>query len=135
MDNLLTGVGSEQQRRIATLIPQARDLLNLVEDRILALGIAATMRWEQDAHATDRDEHEPPVFGDEEYDAMLSLVQSVSEHAWFQEIAKFFGLPEEVINKTLEASLRAEATGSLPGAKSSIGHVVVRKHPPVKGEM
>lgn len=95
---------------------------------MVALTVAATKRWSPDQDVHDIDENAPPAFGDEEYNDFLSLVQEVADASTFREVARFFDIPEEVINKVLTDALSAHLSPSAPAGKSGLPVVIHKRH-------
>jgi len=116
----------DQRARLEVLLPQAQQVLQAIEDRMVALTIAATSRWVPEQEILDTNEQAAPVFGDGEFDHFLAMVEEVAEHAWFQEISKFLGLPEAVIHDVMAESLKAKFAVA-PGRKS-VGVVSHQRH-------
>jgi hypothetical protein len=116
-------IPEEQQARLATLLPAAHQTIQLVEDRMLALQIAATVRWEQNQSVHDVDEDAPPAFGDDEYAEFLDLVEDVARGAMFQSLASFFNLPAEVINQVMVSSLVTGLVGPPSANRKELGVV------------
>lgn len=98
----------EQLVRLETLLPAAQHVIQSVEDKLAALSIAATIRWTPEKSAYETDENSTPVFGDEEYEDFLTMSEEIAETAFFQEVAKFFGLPAHVIDAVLIESLKGK---------------------------
>lgn len=119
-------VPPEQLSRLGTLLPAANAVIQAVEDRMVALQVAATARWTPGQNVHDVDENAPPAFGDDEYADFLDLVEDVSTAAMFQRLAAFFELPETVVNQVLTASLTANI--SPPNVKTAIGVVSHQRH-------
>jgi len=120
----------EQRARLEVLLPQAQQVLQSIEDRMVALTIAATARWQPEQDVLDTDEGSAPVFGDDEFDTFLSMVEELAEHAWFQEISKFLNLPDNVVHQVMVDSLKARfvETSATALKKSNVPFVVHRRH-------
>lgn len=99
----------------ANLLPRANTVLQNIEDRMMALIVMATARWQPATSLLETDENSSPIMGDDEYSEFLALVENMAEHAMFREVALFMGLPEHVVDEVLLHSLRG-AGGSTPAA-------------------
>lgn len=106
----------EQKTRLAAMIPEANAVIQGIEDRMSALSVAATARWQQYKVLHEIDENSAPVMGDEEYDDFLALAEDLAQHALFREVALFMGLPQEVVDNVLTQALAADFIASGPKA-------------------
>jgi hypothetical protein len=120
-------LSNEQRARMGTLLQQAERVLENVEDRMMALTIAATARWSpgQDVHEVE--ENEAPAFGDDEFDEFLALVEDTAELAMFQGVALFLGLPKDVVDQAVSTTL-VEGMSSGPQTKRRVDPAALVVH-------
>ena len=123
-------LGTEQKARLEVLLPTAQGVLQRVEDKMLALTIAAAARWQPNQNVHEADEIEAPVFGDEEFSSTLVVIEELAEVTFFSEIAKFYGLPDSVINEVVLSSLKETFIGPSSAKKNQVPFVVHKRHVP-----
>jgi hypothetical protein len=114
----------EQQRRVGALITDAELVIEGVEDRMVALATAATKRWDPDANLHDADEDGPPVL---DLDEFLETIDEIGECAMIRAIAKFFGLPNEIVDPLISEKLKSAYVAQPPPVKRNDQGFTIRR--------
>lgn len=120
----LEKLSPEQQARVDLLLPEAKKIVEDIEDRMVALATVATQRWQPDANLHDADEDGPPVL---DLDEFLETLDEISECAMVRSLAVFMGLPAAIVDVVVAEKLRsAYVPVTVPPKRNEQGFVVHR---------
>ncbi len=115
------------------LLKSAESAIRGVEARMLALTVAATERWVPNQNAYETDEVGSAVFGDDEYNEFLLVVEEIGHIATVTAVAKFFGVPGDTVEALSldllrESFLTSGPSRAVRGANQTVVSKVGNRH-------
>ena len=109
---------------------RARKLLSDAIDDTMALVRAVSERWRPQQSVWETPETAGPIIGDDEYDDLLYVIESVNEARVLRALGAFAGLPSSMMDEIVQEKLRAKLVPNRSAPQRNGVPVSIRKAKP-----